>query len=166
LAAEPTPVAAVIVVPGGDQTAAAVASAVAAALEAGLAPVVVVGPASLPLPAGVVAVRQPPPRLGRDDPTASALRHGLARLANTPATGALLATATSDLAAPAERLRALLAAARASGATLAVPLHAGVRVGPVYAARDAWREILTHPAGLPGVLAAHEGAVLEVDVSV
>ena len=120
-------------------------------VAARLAPIVaVVAPGTpVPVPARAVHVES------RRRDAGTALRFGLTQLLNAPVAGALVV----DLASADPTLEAMLAVldvARRTGAPLAALPG---ETGPVFAHRDAWREILTTPGGLESVLARHAAAV-------
>lgn len=129
--------------------------ALVAALDAaGLAPIVAVvaDDAVVPKPARAVVVES----RRRDE--GSALRFGLTQLLNAPVLGAIVVDAHGS-GTGLEAIRAVLEGARRTGAKLVVTPSA---TGPVFAHRDAWRDVLTTPGGLPAVVARYGAAVERV----
>ena len=147
-------------VEGAGEVAAHVASLVELAVAAGAAPIVAVVEPHVAVPAPARAVGAPGGR--RRDPD-SALRAGLAQLANVPVTGAVIWGATEHHLGR-NAIFAVVEAARASGAPIVVPLVRSVRRTPVYCARDTWRELLTTPGGLDVVMELYGTRVREVEV--
>ena len=127
----------------------------------GADPVVAVVPPDTTVPEGVRTIVN----ARATDEQVTSLRLGLAQLANTLATGALVwpvdhpfALATSGLA--------VVDAARRTGAPIVVPVHDGKRGHPVWFARETWRELMTvADGGARAVVHAYGARVGEVAVS-
>lgn len=129
------------------------------AAEAGCAPVVAVVPAGVRVPEGVRAVvGSPASEMQRS------LQLGLAQLTNASVDGMLL-WPVDHCFATAESARRVVAEARRTGRSIAVPVHEGRRGHPVWFHRDVWRELVTAPAGgARTVVHSHGSRVLEVPV--
>ena len=121
-----------------DTSGACVQRAIDAARAAGAHPVVVV------LRDGVAAPRDA--RVVRVKPGAgwiSAVRSGMALLANTPARLALVWVPALDAVDADARLATLVVAARRIGASVTAVSEGELSSGPVVVARDAWLDLLT-----------------------
>jgi len=131
------------------------------ARAAGADPIVVVIGPDFPAPAGTVAVVNPHVRGEQID----SLRLGLARLVSAAVAGALVWPVDHPYA-DARSARAVLDAARQTGALIVVPIFEGRRGHPVYFARDCWRELATvADGGARAVVHQHAADVHEVPVT-
>ena len=131
-----------------------------AAREAGADPIVVVSPPGFDPPRGTVTVVNPD---ARGEQIAS-LRLGLARLVSVPVRGAL-AWPVDHPFVDAASARAVLEAARHTGAPVVIPVYRGRRGHPVYFSRDCWRELATvREGGARSIVHAHSAELHEVSV--
>ena len=131
------------------------------ARSGGADPIVVVGPVGLEAPAGVIAVTNPNPR----GEQIASLRLGLARLTSVPV-GGVLVWPVDHPYVEAASVRAILEAARTTGAPIVLPVVGGKRGHPVYFSRDTWRELVTvKDGGARSVVHAYAAAVREVPVT-
>jgi len=93
------------------------------------------------------------------------LRLGLARLTNVPVTGVLVWPVDHPYVAAAS-VRAILEAARRTGAPIVLPVDGGKRGHPVYFSRGTWRELVTvRDGGARRVVHAYAATLQEVPVS-
>ena len=130
------------------------------ARQAGLDPIVVVGPPGLDLPPDTVGVIN----ANADGEQIQSLRLGLARLVSVPVAGAF-AWPVDHPYVDRESIVALVDAARRTGAPIVLPVFEGRRGHPVYFSRDCWRELATvAEGGARTVVHAHAGEILEVPV--
>ena len=152
---DPFPVACVVI---GGADPSALAEAVQLAAGVGAAPVVVPLPAGAARPPGAQVVTTAAGITG-----IGALRRAMAALANTPAVGLLLWEAGRPAAARAAR--AVLEAARGTGAPIVIPEDRGRVLAPTWYARDTWLELMTvGEQGLDAVHRRHESALQRVEV--
>jgi len=132
------PIAALVLGHDADRSrTAALSTLVAAARDAGAAPVVAAVPpgVELPAPTRVVRTRAAGSRIG-------AIRLGMAQLANSPARVVLLLPLSVDAPALAELLSLIDASKRAPDAIIAFA-GASLDDSPVLVPRDAWLELVT-----------------------
>lgn len=132
-----TPLAAVLLAPGAAD-AAMLRTMIEAARAAGAHPVVVVLPRTAEAPADARVAR-----VADGASAINALRAGMALLTNTTARLALVWPLDGAEQGDAERLDALVAAARREGAAVTAFAHDDLDASPVVVARDAWLELVT-----------------------
>lgn len=130
------------------------------ARQAGVDPIIVVGPPGLTLPPGTVGVTNANAR----GEQIQSLRLGLARLVSVAVAGALVWPVDHpyvDL----DSIIAIIEGAKRTRAPVVLPLFEGRRGHPVYFSRDCWRELATGAeGGARTVVHAHAGEILEVPV--
>ncbi len=131
------------------------------ALKAGLNPIIAVLPPGVAAPPGVRVVVNANPK---SEQIVSA-RLGLAQLTNAPLTSAMLWPVDHPFVSV-ESVRAILDAARSSGAHIVVPVHDSHRGHPTWFHRDTWRELMTTPdGGARAVIRGDPSRVREVQVN-
>lgn len=128
--------------------------------RAGLGPLVAVLPPGVVAPANVrVAVN-----LNPKSEQISSARVGLMQLTNSIVSSTLLWPVDHPFVSL-ESVRAIVDAARRSGAQIVVPTYEGHRGHPAWFHRDTWRELMTIPdGGARAVIRADASRVVEVAV--
>ena len=150
MTAAAAPLAAVVLAHGAMDDDAALAARVATARAAGAEVIVVALARGRVPPAGALTAR-----VAANAPRISALRAGLALLANRPARLALLLP--EGTAPDAYDLPALVAAARREGAAVTAFVACDLDAPPVIVEREAWLELLTLGEQGIGAVAARRG---------
>ena len=141
---------------GVDSSCDAADAAIAAARAAGASPVVVVVREGAAAPRDVRVVRVV--RVKPGAPWISAVRSGMALLANTPARLVLVWMPDIVESVDVALLPELVAAARRSDAAVTAISERTLASGPVVVARDAWLELLTLGEQGMQAVAARRGA--------